>query len=119
MKTASLLDGLTVTTVEGKTATRYVLWAGENPKFAGHLRTWGEAGSIKTRVRGTPKIADRGTQCMMVGYSIDHAGDCYQMWDPVTGGIHDTRDVTYGCIECTLRGKQASGLLSHLWSSKA
>ena len=95
MKTATLLDGLTVTTVEGKTATRYVLWAGENPKFAGHLRTWGEAGSIKTRVRGTPKIADRGTQCMMVGYSIDHAGDCYQMWDPVTGGIHDTRDVTW------------------------
>ncbi len=97
MKTATLfLDGLTVATVDGKMlATRYVLWAGENPKFAGHLRTWGEAGSIKTRVRGMPKIADRGTQCMMVGYSSDHAGDCYQMWDPVTGGIHDTRDVTW------------------------
>jgi hypothetical protein len=32
---------------------------------------------------------------MMVGYSTDHAGDCYQMWDPVTGGVHDTRDVTW------------------------
>jgi hypothetical protein len=31
METATLLDGLTVATVEGKTATRYVLWAGENP----------------------------------------------------------------------------------------
>jgi hypothetical protein len=68
-KTATLLDGLTVITVGGKTATRFVLWAGKNPKFADHLRTWGEAGSIMTRVRGTPKIADRGTQCMMVGYS--------------------------------------------------
>ena len=32
---------------------------------------------------------------MMVGYSTDHDGDCYQMWDPVTGGIHDTRDITW------------------------
>jgi hypothetical protein len=31
----------------------------------------------------------------MDGYSIDHDGDCYQMWDPITGGIHDTRDVTW------------------------
>jgi hypothetical protein len=39
-KTATLLDGLTVVTVGGKTATRCVLWAGKNPKFADHLRTW-------------------------------------------------------------------------------
>jgi hypothetical protein len=32
---------------------------------------------------------------MMAGYSTDHDGDCYQMWDPVTGGVHDTRDVTW------------------------
>jgi hypothetical protein len=38
-KTATLLDGLTVVTVGGKTATRFVLWAGKNPKFADHLRT--------------------------------------------------------------------------------
>jgi hypothetical protein len=94
-KTATLLDGLNVVTVGGKMAAQYVLWAGENPKFADHLRTWGEAGSIKTRVRGTPKIAHPGTQCMMVGYSTDHAGDCYQMWDPLTGNVHDTRDVTW------------------------
>jgi hypothetical protein len=32
---------------------------------------------------------------MMVGYSTDHNGNCCQMWDPVTGGVHDTRDVTW------------------------
>jgi hypothetical protein len=31
----------------------------------------------------------------MVGYSTDHAVDCYQTWDPVTGCVHDTRDVTW------------------------
>jgi hypothetical protein len=94
-KRATLLDGLTVITVGGKMATWYILWAGDNPKFADHLRTWGEAGSINTRVRGTPKIADCGTQCMMVGYSTNHAGNCYQMWDPVTGGVHGTQAVTW------------------------
>jgi hypothetical protein len=38
-KTATLLDSLTVVTVNGKTATWYVLWAGENPNFANHLPT--------------------------------------------------------------------------------
>jgi hypothetical protein len=41
-------------------------------------------------VCGTPKVADRGMQCMMVGYSTNHAGDCSQMWDPVMGGVHNT-----------------------------
>jgi hypothetical protein len=40
-KTATLLDSLTAVTVGGKTATRFVLWAGKNPTFADHLRTWG------------------------------------------------------------------------------
>jgi hypothetical protein len=31
----------------------------------------------------------------MVGYSTNHDSDCYQMWDPVTGGVHNTRDVTW------------------------
>ena len=32
---------------------------------------------------------------MMVGYAPDHAGDCYEMWDENTSGIHKTRDVTW------------------------
>jgi hypothetical protein len=92
-KMATLLDGLPVITVGGKTDTRYVLWCGKNPKFSQHLKTWGEAGTVKMHKQGTPKIADRGAQCMMIGYATDHEGGCYQMWDPQTGGVHESRDV--------------------------
>jgi hypothetical protein len=95
-RTATMLDGLTVATTDGQTGTLYVLWCGENPKFAQHLRTWGEAGTVKTKVKGAPsRIADRGIQCMMTGYATDHEGDCYRMWDPKTKGIHETRDVIW------------------------
>jgi hypothetical protein len=95
-RTATLLDGLTVATVDGKTGTRYVLWCDENPKFAKHLTTLGEADTVKTKVKGTPRIADHGVQCMMTGHTIDHEGDCYHMcWEPKTKGIHETRDVIW------------------------
>jgi hypothetical protein len=37
-QTATLLDGLTVMTIDGKKANRYVHWGGSNPKFVNHLR---------------------------------------------------------------------------------
>lgn len=94
-KTVTLLDGLVPIMVDNKLATRFEHWRGTNPSFAKHLRTWGEAGTVKTRGKMTPKLADRGTQCMFVGYALDHAGDCYRMWDPKTGRIHVTRDIIW------------------------
>jgi hypothetical protein len=32
---------------------------------------------------------------MFVGYSKDHPGDTYRMFNPTTGGIHDTRDLIW------------------------
>jgi hypothetical protein len=94
-KTATVLDGLHIIKLDGKKDTRYKHWCGSNPKFAKHLRTWGEAGTVSLKSKSTPKIADRGIQCMMVGYSTNHTGDCYDMWDPSTGGIHQTRDIIW------------------------
>jgi hypothetical protein len=68
---------------------------GHNPKFIEHLRTWGEVRTVNLKSKGTPKIADRGIQCMMVGYSTNHTSDCYEMWDPITGGVHTTRDIIW------------------------
>ena len=92
---ATLLDGLMVVDVNGVQKTRWEHWLGKLPKFTKYLRTWGEAGVVKTRSLATPKVADRGVPCMFVGYSKNHPGDTYRMYDPATGGIHDIRDVIW------------------------
>ena len=94
-ETAALLDGLMIVEVDGKLASRFEHFAGKNPKCANHLRTWGEAGTVKLHDKMAPKLGDRGVTCMMVGYPKDHTGDCYRMWDKNTGGVHVTRDVTW------------------------
>jgi hypothetical protein len=50
---------------------------------------------VKTKTKTTPKLADRGVQCMFVGYAKDHEGDCYQMYNPKTDGVHTTCDVIW------------------------
>jgi hypothetical protein len=32
---------------------------------------------------------------MFVGYSLDYTADCYEMWDPATSRVHQTRDVIW------------------------
>ena len=94
-KTATLLDGLVPITLKGKMATRFEHYSGGNPKFAQHLRTWGEAGVVHLKKIGTPKLTERGVTCMMVGYAIGHAGDVYRMYDPNTNRVHLTRDIKW------------------------
>lgn len=94
-ETASKVGNLRTRTVNGKLATRYEHFMGANPSFAQHLRTWGEAGTVKLKSKKTAKIADRGEQCMFIGYPKEHTGDTYMMWNPTTGRVHITRDVTW------------------------
>jgi hypothetical protein len=94
-KTATLLDALIVVEIDGVKKTRVEHWSGKKPEYAANLRTWGEAGTVKVKTTMTPKLADRGVQCMMVGYAVDHAGDVYRMWDPKTNRVHETRDVIW------------------------
>lgn len=93
--TATLLDGLIPIEVRGVTQTKFEHFWGELPAFANHLRTWGEAGTIKLVTERTTKVMDRGIQCMFVGYAQNHPGDCYRMFDPNTKRIHETRDVIW------------------------
>ena len=95
IETATLLDGLSQVEINGEKKSRYKHFHGKNPRFAGHLRTWGETGTVKTKSKRSSKITDRGTVCILVGYAADHNGDCYEMWDPVKGSVHVTHDVVW------------------------
>ena len=82
---ATHLDGLTVVEVNGVTKTRYEHFVGQNPMFAKHVPTWGEAGTVKIKTSTSPKLNDKGTHCMFVGYTYNHPGDCCRMYDPKSG----------------------------------
>ena len=92
---ATAVDGLTVIDVDGKKASRYVHWCGENPKWTKHMRKWGEAGTATLKSKTTGKLSDRGKVCMFVGHADDHAGDVCEMWDVTTRRVHVTRDVIF------------------------
>jgi hypothetical protein len=94
-ETATLLDGLTICTIDGETKTRVEHFTNELPKFAKHLRTWGEAGTVTIKKKMQPKLIDRGVTCMFVGYAADHEGDCYIMWNPATKRVYTTRDIIW------------------------
>jgi hypothetical protein len=94
-ETATLLDGLVICTIDGVTKTRIEHFGRPVPKFANHLRTWGEAGTVTIRHKMQPKLEDRGMTCVFVGYAVDHEGDCYLMWNPTSKGVYTTRDIIW------------------------
>jgi hypothetical protein len=92
---ATHVDGLVVMTLDGKTDTQYVHFGDMNPKFAKHLRIWGEAGTVMIKGTIHPKLKTRGETCMVVGYAPKHTGNIYCMWNPDSNQIHKTRDITW------------------------
>jgi len=67
-ETVVKVDGLVPVTINGETKTRYENWNnGKKPSFAKHLRTWGEAGTVKVKKSTSGKLDKRGIQCMFVG----------------------------------------------------
>ena len=93
--TATKLDGLIVVHVNGKEATRYEQFGLPVPKFVNHMRTWGEAGVVKTKSKPSSKLTNKGSSCMFVGYADNHSGNCYRMWEPMGNYIYVTRDVLW------------------------
>lgn len=70
--TATLLDGLIPIEIDGIIKPCVEHWSGGIPAYVQHLCTWGEAGTVTIKTIMTPKVKDRGVQCMFVGYAIKH-----------------------------------------------
>jgi len=65
-------------------------------QFTSHLRTFGKFGSIvlsKKKIKS--KLTGRGFRTIFVGYAVNHAGDVYKMFNPVTSKVTLTRDVRF------------------------
>jgi hypothetical protein len=71
------------------------MWYGESQRILDHLVTWGRIGFVKDR-GSVKKLDAKSTKMVCMGYSADHAGDVYRMYNPETKRIIDTRDVTWG-----------------------
>jgi hypothetical protein len=50
---------------------------------------------VKVKTKTTPKLADRYVHCMFIGYTDDHDGNVYRMWNLKTERVHITRDVIW------------------------
>ena len=96
-RTSTMLDWLTIITLGGISAPKYTHWhpTQKLPRWASCLRTWGEAGVVKTKNLATPRVGDRGIVCMFVGYSDNHDAGVYRMWNQKTGSIMVSRDVIW------------------------
>ena len=92
---ATDLDNLVIIELNNKEMTRYEHYGEAIPKWANHMRTWGEAGVVTLKSNATPKVGNRGKTCIFVGYSKMHSGNCYRIYDSDTKRVHTTRDVKW------------------------
>lgn len=102
LRTATMLDGLAIIDIDGRKKSRYEHFnedyehhSGGLPQWTTNMRTFGEAGVVKTRKVNTPKIYDRGVTCMFVGYNDKAGNDVHRMWNPQTNRVHNTRDIVW------------------------
>ena len=93
--TITMLDGLTIIEVDGHRQSRYKHVFKKKPKFVKYLHTIGEAGTVKITNDTTPKLQDCGINCIFVGYAENHPEGCYQMYDPATHRVHQSRNVVW------------------------
>ncbi len=62
--------------------TRYEATKQNLPSWTKDLHVFGEDGVVK--IKKNSKLGDQATTCIFVNYSDQHAGDCYQMFNPKT-----------------------------------
>ena len=90
---ATKLDWLAVVKIGGVKKTRLEHYGMEIPAWSKNLKTWGEAGTVKTGKDG--KLGDRGVTMIFVGFANKHGPDVYRMLNPHTRRTTNNRDVIW------------------------
>jgi hypothetical protein len=68
-----------IISIKDKMICPYQLLYGSKPKLPESLRTFGQIGVVTTKNDIQGKLTNRGTPCMFMGYSVNHAHDVYRM----------------------------------------
>jgi hypothetical protein len=84
-----------ITALKSKDVCPYQLLFGSKPKLPESLRSFGEVGVVTTKSNIQGKLRNRGTVCMFVGYSVDHAHDVYCMLNLETDHVIISRDIKW------------------------
>ena len=71
------------------------LFYGGEPKYARHLRTFGEIAIITDNKTIKGKLSDRGKPCMFLGFSETHTGDTFRFVNLKTNKTVMSRDVIW------------------------
>jgi hypothetical protein len=66
-----------ITALKSRDVCPYQLLFGSNPKLPESRKVFGEVGVVKTKNNIQGKLKNRGTGCMFVGHSVDHAHNIY------------------------------------------
>lgn len=53
------------------------------------------SGVVKLKTAAMPKILNKGTTCVFVGYPENHGSGTYLMYNPQSKGVHTTHDVVF------------------------
>ncbi len=91
--TMTKLDWLKLITINKVKKTRIEHYGLPLPNSTQYLCTWGEPGITNTGKDG--EIGDQGITGMFVGYTSNHKGDCYRMWNSNTNKVSKTHDVVF------------------------
>jgi len=59
------------------------------------LIEFGQVGYVTIQKQIKTKWEDKSTKCIMVGYTNDHSGNTYRMYNPMTNHVRLTRDICW------------------------
>ncbi len=84
---------LVVIKFKNQQVIQYKTFGQEIPKWTKNLCLFGEARVVKIGKDG--KLLDSGVTCTYVNYANKQLSDCYQMYNPKSGKIIETRDIQW------------------------